>query len=165
MNRVTNVFKTRQTKNSYALARDAKPAQYLDGSDSQNAPDMSTIFGSGLVPNAHVKASSASAPAPAPDLSEICRLRLRLRIPGSSAYPRDRSSRHWPPSLDHQIKNPDINASHQERRRKQSKVYFPSKTRTHHDCASHFPVLTRHFSRVCVPNTAWPFLTPAHTAV
>ena len=78
-------------------------------------------------PIAHVRASSASAPAPAPDLSEICRLRLRLRIPGSSAYPRDRSSRHWPPSLDHQIKNPDINASHQERRRKQIKGIFSFK--------------------------------------
>ena len=64
------------------MIRDADPAQFLDGSGSKKAPDMRTTSGSGLVPIANVKATSTSASAPAPELSDICRLRLRLRIPG-----------------------------------------------------------------------------------
>ena len=75
-------------KFSYVSTRDAEPAQFLDGSGSKKAPNMRTIFGSGLVPIANVKATSTSAPAPAPDLSEICRLRLRLRIPGFHRFGR-----------------------------------------------------------------------------
>ena len=69
-------------KFSYVSTRDAEPAQFLDGFGSKKAPYMRTIFGSSLVPITNVKATSTSAPVPAPDLSEICRLRLRLRIPG-----------------------------------------------------------------------------------
>ena len=61
---------------------DAELSHFLDGSGSKKSPDMRTIFGSDLVRIANVNATSTSAPAPAPDLSEICQLRLRLRIPG-----------------------------------------------------------------------------------
>ena len=49
------------------VSRDEETVQFLDGSGSKKAPDMRTIFGFGLVPNANVKETLTSAPAPAPD--------------------------------------------------------------------------------------------------